>query len=330
MRRREPRPIERLDGEIRHNELLAYRHYGLTPTERFLSVATTAGVPTSEVSTSEVSTAEVRVLTFGEPNPGPPVLLLHGIASVNVIAAPLLTHLTDRRVIAVDWPGHGLSDESVLPVGAGVRAHAVGVIRSILDALDIAEVDIVGHSMGAQFGLYAASELGPRIRRLVTLGAPGAGFLGVRPIPMMRVLAVPHLGRLVLRVPMSPAAFVRNNEKALGAGALRDVPPPLLTAAKLIGERPGFAASIASYFRALVRLGSVRPGVAVPLEELATLEQPTMLVWGDDDVFMTTAVASASIAAIRDCHLIRVPHAGHAPWLQEPGLVGAAVAGHLR
>jgi pimeloyl-ACP methyl ester carboxylesterase len=260
----------------------------------------------------------------------PPVLLLHGIASVNVIAAPLIPALSDRQVIAVDWPGHGLSGPSVLPPGWAFRSYATSVLRGLLDELELDQVDIVGHSMGAQFGLYAGLDLPTRVRRLVLLGAPGASLAGARPNAVMISLAVPRLGARLLRMQMSPAAFIRNNEKALGEGALRDLPAELITAARLMGTREGYAPSVASYFRALIKRATVRVAVNISPAELAMLRQPAVFVWGDADVFMRPAQAAEQLAAIPNSTLVELSGAGHAPWLQFPQVVGRAVADHLQ
>jgi pimeloyl-ACP methyl ester carboxylesterase len=230
----------------------------------------------------------------------------------------------------VDWPGHGLSAESAFPTGFSIRRHATATIESLLGLLDVPQVDVVGHSMGAQFGLYASLDLGDRVRRLVLLGAPGAGFLGVKPVLAMKLLAVPGLGKRLLSLPMSEKAFERNNELTLGPGAFKDLPPDLVLAARLLGSRTLNAKSIAAYFRALIKRSSVRTGVAVPLDELGRLRQPTLLAWGDEDVFLTPMAGARSVVAIRDAHLIRVPHAGHAPWLTATETVGRAIATHLR
>jgi pimeloyl-ACP methyl ester carboxylesterase len=307
-----------LDDQIRIAEREVYQHYGLGPTERIVSLASPLGL------------VSVRLSIFGPDGASePPVLLLHGIASVSALAASVIVAVPNRRVIAIDWPGHGLSGPSVLPPQYPVRRYVVGVLQALLDQLRIPEVDIVGHSMGGQFGLYAALDLPDRVRRLVVIGAPGAGFACIKPVPIMIALAIPRVGPRLLSLPMSIEAFVRNSEKPLGVGALREAPPELMRAAYLIGQRASYPSSVASYFRAMLRGGSLRRGISVPPKELATLRQPTLLVWGDDDVFAHPVDAATEIVAIRDSHLIRLADAGHAPWLQHPGLVGRAVADHL-
>jgi pimeloyl-ACP methyl ester carboxylesterase len=308
---------DELDERTRAVERAAYEDHGLAPDERTVSLR------------SPLGPVEMRLVVFGPAGPQPPVLLLHGIASVNVLAAPLIAALGARQVIAVDWLGHGLSTPSVLPPGLAFRSYTTSVLRSLLDALGLDRADVVGHSMGAQFGLYAGLDLPDRVRRLVLLGAPGASLEGVRPNPAMVALAVPRLGARLLRIRMSPEAFVRNTERALGEAALRDVPANVLSAAHLIAMRPGSAESIASYFRALIRRATIRRAVTIAPTELALLLQPTLFLWGDRDTFMRPAEAAPHISSMPNARLVQLPAAGHAPWLQHPGAVTAEMVRHL-
>ena len=61
-----------------------------------------------EESFHELATGlRVRVLAHGS---GAPVLLLHGVSLSAAAWAPLLPALPGHRLLAVDLPGHGLSD----------------------------------------------------------------------------------------------------------------------------------------------------------------------------------------------------------------------------
>jgi pimeloyl-ACP methyl ester carboxylesterase len=312
-----PRGSDPRDGAIRAAERATYASYGLGATERYVRVDAGCG------------RVDVRITEFGNDESQVPVVMLHGIGSATVLGASLVPHLRDRRVIALDWPGHGLSGACVLPATLGIRTHATTAITSLLDALGLEQVDLVGHSLGAQFALYAAHDLGSRIRRIVLLGAPGAAILGVKPVTVMKLLATPGLGRALLSAPMSLRAFHRNQDLTLGPGALDDAPPKLVEAAYLLAGRTANAASIASFFRALIKRGVVRQGVGLTLEELGRVHQPALLVWGDQDVFLVPSRAATSIVALRDMRLLRLPTAGHAPWLQADPLAGRAIAQHL-
>lgn len=302
---------------IRAAEALVYRHYGVDPVEGSRRVDTGCG------------RTDVRFTEFSPHAPGVPVVVFHGVGSATVLAAALLGQLGHRRVIAVDWPGHGLSGPCVLPAQLGLRTHAVTTLASLLDTLGIRQVDLVGHSLGAQFSLYVAHDLPARVRRVVLLGAPGAALEGVKPAAAMKLLAVPGLGRALLSLPMSQRTFTNTQDVFLGRGAFDDSPAELAATLLLIGNRRANAASIASFFRALIKRGSVRDGVALTHEELERIQKPLLFVWGDQDVFLAPRDAASAIVSVRDVRLLRLPTAGHAPWLRSLDLVGPAVVDHL-
>ncbi|MFI6093622.1 alpha/beta fold hydrolase [Streptomyces sp. NPDC051218] len=276
---------------IRDCETTVFARYGFVPKEHTVSLVQPQ--------------VDVRVLEFGAGNGKTPVLLLHGIASVTALAAPLR-------------PEYGPS----------VREHAVAVLRGLCDALEIRRADLVGHSMGGQFSLYFALDAADRVRRVVTLGAPGAGFAEVRPAPVMCALSVPLLGPALLRLPLPRTAYRRSNENLLGRGALDGWPQEFTEVGHLAARRPGFAPSVASLFRGLITPARVRPGIPVGHAELATIAQPVLLLWGDDDLFLTPDRAQPSIDAIPHGTLTRMP-GGHAPWLDSPEVCGDALTEFL-
>lgn len=314
MRRRERRAA---DQRFRVAERNAYAAYGAHPQEQVVEVATPTG------------TVPVRVLVVDGPDDAPPVLLLHGITSATVLAAPLLPALRGRKVYAVDWPGHGLSGPSVIHFRTAFRAYAVQTLLSLLDELDLTTVDLVGHSLGAQISLYGALTQDSRNRRVVLLGAPGASLEGTRPLTVMKLLALPRVGEKLLRVPQSERTFAQGNDMALGAGALDGVPQDMVTALQLIAGRRSNASSLAAFFRSLIKRGSLRAGVPIAAAELAQVHRPVLLVWGEEDSFLTPTSAARSIALLPDAQLVRVTGAGHAPWLQDPELVSTSITDHL-
>lgn len=88
------------------------------------------------------------------PGEGPPVLLLHGITSSAATLwriAPALA-ATGRRVVALDMPGHGLSDVS--------PAHDIdtiaGLAAAVLTGLGLRGATLVGHSWGGATALALA------------------------------------------------------------------------------------------------------------------------------------------------------------------------------
>jgi pimeloyl-ACP methyl ester carboxylesterase len=264
-------------------------------------------------------------LEFGQAEAGPPILLLHGIASITALGAPLVPHLAGRRIIMMDWPGHGLSGPVRLTKAIPIREHAVSTLTSVCDALGIESVDIIGHSMGAQFGLYLASDVPTRVRRLVVMGAPGAALEGVRPPAAMKALSVAGLGRALLRMPMPMSAYRKSLDDMLGDEVLDRHPAAFVEIGMLAGRRPGYAASVASFFHGLITPARVRPDVPVTREQLAGLTAPTLFVWGEHDIFLAPDDAAHLTGAMPNSTVITVA-GGHAPWLDEPQLCGEAIA----
>lgn len=110
--------------------------------------------------------------TWGAPNPARAVLLIHGLTANHMTWALLGPHLADAGyyVIAPDLRGRGLSGKP--SQGYGVAFHAADLL-GLLDALNVREADIVGHSLGAVIGMYLAVVHSARVRRLVMVDAGG-------------------------------------------------------------------------------------------------------------------------------------------------------------
>src|SRR5438477_7312540 len=104
-----------LERRIRDAESNLFAAVGADVDEFFLELARTG--------------LRVRVLSHGD---GPAVVLLHGVTESAAIWAPLVTKLRHFRLLAVDLPGHGLSDPVAFRRGQ-VREHARRLIDDILN-----------------------------------------------------------------------------------------------------------------------------------------------------------------------------------------------------
>lgn len=152
----------------------------------------------SDIRTRFVSLAgggRVRLVESGRAD-GPVVLLLHGWgASVYMWRAwfaPLAA--AGRRVIAVDLPGHGLSDKP--DEHAPYRlAPMMQVVREVLDAERLDRVDIVAQSMAGTIALELLLEGEARIARLALVNP--ACFGVVPGIGLARLLRLRWVGRLM-------------------------------------------------------------------------------------------------------------------------------------
>jgi pimeloyl-ACP methyl ester carboxylesterase len=255
----------------------------------------------------------VRVLAHGS---GPPLVLLHGVSLSAAAWAPLFAALPGWRLLAVDLPGHGLSDPTVYRRGH-VRKQACQLIDDIFDGLGLDRAPVVGHSLGAMLALWYAATGARRISGLVSIGAPAVALPGTRVRLPLSLLTVRGVGLAVLRSPSSRFIYRRLLAQGLGSAEVAATPDSLLEALRLATRRPQNAATVASLMHAINHFRRPRPESVLTSTELATITTPTMFIWGSDDPYLSPQDARPSIEQIPTATLQEMP-AGHGPWLVNP------------
>src|SRR5829696_409354 len=225
------------------------------------------------------------------------LVLLHGFTQTGRSWQPVLHALAARyRAIAPDLPGHGEFAERRPASFAACDAY----VRVLADA----PTTLAGYSMGGRIALHAALSLGPRVRRLVVIGAsPGIAD------PAERAARAVDDAALADRIEaIGLEAFVREwSAQPLFAGMPRGV-AELADADRRRNTAAGLAA-------ALRGLGT---GVMPPLwERLPELAPPVDLVVGERDEKFR-AIAAWMAAALPDPRVHVVSGAGHAAHLEAP------------
>ena len=110
---------------------------------------------------------------WAEIGSGPPVVLLHGLTDSHRTwrkIAPALART--HRVLMPDLAGHGLSSRPDASYSLDWHASVMG---QWLDALDLEQVDLVGHSFGGGVAQWILLERRARIRRLALVASGGLG-----------------------------------------------------------------------------------------------------------------------------------------------------------
>ena len=119
----------------------------------------------------EVDGRSLRYLKRGED--GPPMLLLHGFGGD--LNNWLFNHeplAANRAVYALDLPGHG---ESAKDVGDGTIDALAGFVAGFMDAVELAETQLVGHSLGGAIALDLALNNPRRACSCTLIGPAGLG-----------------------------------------------------------------------------------------------------------------------------------------------------------
>lgn len=148
---------------------------------------------------------------------------------------------------------------------------------------------------------------------------------------VMRVATLPFLGRLAMAIPPSNR-MVRSMLAQVGLrGALesgRFGPVEVAWFRSLLRDTSTMRNELAAGPR-LITMRGMNRAILHPPELLASIEVPTLFVWGDDDPLGGEATARPFAAQIPGAELEVLPGVGHAPWIDEPDLVARTIADFL-
>jgi pimeloyl-ACP methyl ester carboxylesterase len=219
---------------------------------------------------------------------GPPLLLVHGFTGSSLDWADVVEPLArDRRVVTFDHRGHGestnLGDEAAYSF-----EQLTDDLTALVDALELAPFDLLGHSMGGMVGMrYVLRDPAP-VRSLILMDTaaqphPAAIDWMKAGIDIARTQGMPALGEII-------APFVPE-------GMLRD---------RLLVKYGQMDAA------AFAALGEELFGFDDVLSRLAALRMPVTVIVGENDAGLRPA-ADDLAATIPGAILNVIPNAAHSP-----------------
>ncbi|HEY8038165.1 MAG TPA: alpha/beta hydrolase [Polyangiaceae bacterium] len=241
---------------------------------------------------------------------GPPLVLLHGIASRIEEYEELVERLHPRRrVIVMDLPGNGYSDKPARPYTLALLEDAV---LGLLDHLVVDQADLAGGSLGGNLVLRLGHRAPGRFRRLVPWAPAGAW-------EPMRVLGA--LAGLWLRAGTTffwPVVWVQSRFWYHSAWQGRKA--ALLEAFEHYREIHG-----PSFVRMYFELA--REQVMTSLFPIApAIAQPTLVLWGDRDHALGMARGvKRLVSLLPDARLSVLPGARHSLASETPDEVARQV-----
>jgi pimeloyl-ACP methyl ester carboxylesterase len=267
-----------------------------------------------EPETRELHLAKPRLtLRAVEVGTGEPALFLHGFGLTTAHWTPLIARLPSIHSIAIDMPGHGLSD-GVDYRGVNLREWYRDLLIGCLDELGLDSAHIVGHSQGAMLGMWLALDAPERVRSMVAIGTPSVAF-GAS-LDDLRFLARPGIGPLMLAMPKPAFAYRQIMSPSMGQHAI-ETAPELLHTTYLATRGIDHARTISTYLREMFAgTGEQPPRYVLSDGELARIDKPVLIIWGDADPYQPVAEAKARAALIPNARF-EVIAGGHEPWLDD-------------
>lgn len=251
----------------------------------------------------------VFAATGGQPFAAeqPVIVFVHGSGCDHTVWALQTRYFShrDKSVLAVDLPGHG---RSAGPAFETIEDLADWLAR-VLDALDVQDAAIVGHSMGSLIALSFATRHGERTRAIALLGT--AIPMGVADPLLAAAKANDHVAYEMITL--------WGHSKAGQIGGSQ-TPGGWITGAGLrLLER--------SAPDVLFHDLNACNDFAIASGAIDSIDCPTLVIAADRDVMTPPAAAMELASQIKDARIISISDCGHMMMAEKPDQVLNALKG---
>ena len=250
-------------------------------------------------------------IAYERAGEGPLLVLLHGFVGDSRTWRHQIEGLSDAfTVVAWDAPGSGRSDD---PPESFRMPDYADALAGFVDALHQGRPHVVGLSFGGALALELYRRH-PTIPRTLVLAGAYAGWAGSLP----------------------PEIVAQRLQSSL---QLADLPPdrlvstllPTMFSASVSAETAaGFAISMAEFHPAGFRAMARSVAEADLRDVLPIITVPTLLLYGDQDVRASLAVAAEIHAAVPSSRLVVLPGVGHVSSVEAAERFDAEVRAFLR
>ena len=225
----------------------------------------------------------------GNPD-GEPVVILHGWGCNHTTVRSIAACLADgMRIINIDLPGHGNSDEPSTVWGTQDFADFTG---KLIKALNLQNPSLIGHSFGGRTSI--AYSAGNDVNKIVLVDAAGITpkrslkyYYKVYSYKTLKKLALTFLGE------EKGKQLIEKSLKKKGSADYQAASPKMRAImSKCVNED----------------LRKIMPSI----------KAPTLLVWGENDTATPLSDAKIMEKQIPDAGLVSFPNCGHYSFLDNP------------
>jgi pimeloyl-ACP methyl ester carboxylesterase len=245
---------------------------------------------------------------------GEPILILNGIMMSTKSWIPFIENFSqNNRLILVDFFDQGQSSYMTEPYDHGIQ---IGVVKALLDHLELKQVNICGISYGAEVGLGFAVKYPERVRRLALFNG------AARTAPLLADIghawneAAKLEGGLAYYLAAIPVIYSDTYyERQL---AWMDKRKELLV--------PYFGDPEVK--KRLIRLTNSSENFNV-VDELSRLDMPVLVVSAEKDYLIPLREQETLIQGIKDVHHVVLTDCGHASMYEKPLLFCTLTLGFI-
>lgn len=279
-----------------------------------VTASVSAAVSASVSAGASEGVASLQILANGvrchylEAGSGPPLVLLHGTAidSASLSYGPSLPALAPHhRVIALDWPGYGLSERPRVEM---TMAEFVALLAAFLDAVGLERVHLAGFSMGGAIALGLALQAPERLETLTLIGSYGLDAKAPLPLVPYIAMRAPRLSATVSWGMRRSRLLTRLVLTRIVFSDPRLVTDELVEAVHDQLKAPEAERSFVAWLRGELRPFSLGTSYEAQLAEVAV---PTLLLHGRKDRVVSWRKAARASERIPGARLEVVPGCGH-------------------
>jgi pimeloyl-ACP methyl ester carboxylesterase len=228
---------------------------------------------------------------------------------------PLLADL-GYRAWAPDLRGYGETDKP-----DGLREYAIerllGDVAALLDASGARSSVLIAHDWGAIIAWYFAIRRVRPLERLVIMNVPHP-FAAMPAVRTWKQF-IRSWYVLFFQLPWLPERLLgARGQRAIGEAFRQSCvnperfPDAVLDVFRQAAARPGALTAMLNYYRAFIRGGGARRQKQLGSR---TIEIPTLMLWGEQDVALTVETTYGTDAFVSDLTLRYLPEASH--WVQQ-------------
>ena len=256
--------------------------------------------------TIDVAGTEINYAEIGE---GEPIVFVHGLGGCWQNWLQNMPAMADAgyRAIALDLPGFGASP--MPPWEISIPAYG-RLVQDFCEQLGVAACTLVGNSMGGFVATEVAVTNVPLVERLVLVSSAGISHAKMRREPVVAGARVAIAANpLLLRLDL-PSMRRPRLRKAAMSGVMRH--PDRLRPELLIEFiQPSFGSE--GFLPAVAAL----TGYDL-LDRLEVIHDPTLIVWGRDDLVVPASDAAGFAERITGSRLVVFEDCGHVPMAERP------------
>jgi len=235
-----------------------------------------------------------------------PIVLIHGTSSsLHTFDAWASNLKSKKRVIRMDLPGFGLTGPFINQQYS--IDNYVIFMEHFLSAKGINKCILSGNSLGGEIAWNFTVKNPNRIDKLILIDAAGYP-LESKSIPIaFRIARIPVLNKLMTYI--TPRFLVKNSVK------------------NVYFDKTKVTESLVDrYFELTLRKGNRQALIdrmtffktSSPIQKIKSIKQPTLILWGEQDLLIPTENAYRFQSDIQNSTLVILKNSGHVPMEESP------------